>query len=188
MAKIRLTKNELLQLSIKLEKHPDNIAPAIYGGFVVSTIEDDTVMSLKKNIPNTIKAVVVIHKKTISTKKSRKKLPHIYEKTDTFFNLSRSSLLTASFFSENWDLLRVASKDKFHETYRMELLPVLFDIQKHSYDSGALMCSLSGSGSTMFCLCYENDAAKLSNKLSSKFSDCRVKILDFDNQGIKSYE
>ncbi len=187
MADVKLTKNELLQQAIKLETHPDNIAPAIYGGFVVSTVDNGVVSSIKKNIPDTVKAVVVIPKKSISTKKSRKKLPDIYEKDDSLYNLSHSSLLTASFFSENWQMLRTASQDRFHESYRMELLPMLFDIQKTAYDSGALICSLSGSGSSMFCLCHDSDAKSLSIALANKFTDCRVKLLEFDNRGIVSY-
>jgi homoserine kinase len=188
MANVKITKTQLLQLAIKIETHPDNIAPAIYGGFVVSAMDKGVVSSLKKNIPNTVKAVIIVPKKSISTKKSRKKLPSIYEKTDSIFNLSHSSLLTASFFSENWDMLKIASQDNFHERYRMELLPMLFDIQQVSYDYGALMCTLSGSGSTMFCLCYESDAPSLCLVLQNKFAECRVKVLDFDNKGIVSYE
>ncbi|OPX27087.1 MAG: homoserine kinase [Campylobacteraceae bacterium 4484_166] len=186
VANIPITKKELLNLSLKLEKHPDNIAPAVFGGFVVSIVKDEKVISIKKNMPDEVTAVVVIPNKPISTKQSRKKLPKSYTKEESIFNLSRSSLLTGAIFSENWSLLREASKDMFHEEYRIQLMPSLIDVQNTALNNGALMSTLSGSGSTIFSICYKNDAKNLESKLKHSFPKFRVRQLKFDNQGIKS--
>ena len=60
----------------------------------------------------------------------------------------------------------------------------LFSVQKVAYESGALMSTLSGSGSTFFSLVYDDDAAQIANKLNQKFPDFEVKVLDFDNNGL----
>jgi homoserine kinase len=57
-------------------------------------------------------------------------------------------------------------------------------VQKVAYESGALMSTLSGSGSTFFSMVYDEDAAMMANKMKQKFPDFSVKILDFDNNGL----
>ncbi len=57
-------------------------------------------------------------------------------------------------------MLRIASMDKFHQKYRMKQMPELFDVQKTSLNSGSLMSTLSGSGSTLFSLVYNDDAQR----------------------------
>ena len=88
-------------------------------------------------------------------------------------------------FSENWDMLKTASADVFHQQYRMKTMPELFSVQKLALESGALMSTLSGSGSTFFSLCYDKDANKMANKLKDKFPRFRVMCVDFDNIGLK---
>ena len=66
----------------------------------------------------------------------------------------------------------------------MKTLPELFAVQKVAYESGALMSTLSGSGSTFFSMVYDEDAAMISNKFRQKFPDFAVKTLDFDNDGL----
>jgi homoserine kinase len=183
-ANVELTKEKLLNLALSYEPHPDNIAPAVMGGFTVSTIENHEVKTLKKTMPNDIQAIVVIPNRPISTAQSRKTLPLKYTKEESIFNLSHSSLLTGAMFSENWDMLRVASQDVFHQQYRMKAMPELFEVQKIALESGALMSTLSGSGSTFFNLVHRSDAKMICKKLRTKFSHFNILIFDLDNDGI----
>jgi homoserine kinase len=66
----------------------------------------------------------------------------------------------------------------------MKMLPELFAVQKMAYDNGALMSTLSGSGSTFFNMVYDQDAQMLADKFKSEFTDFEVKILGFDNDGL----
>jgi homoserine kinase len=182
---IELSKEKLLNLALAYENHPDNITPAVMGGFTAATVQDNEVCFIKKSIPKHLNAVVVIPNQPISTQMSRKTLPYKYSKEDAIFNLSHASLLTAAFFSENWDLLRVASKDKFHQYYRMKQMPELFEVQKVGLRNGSLISTLSGSGSTMFNLCYKQDAKKLESVLRQKFPHFKVFTTTFDNDGVK---
>jgi len=183
-ANIRVSKRRILNHALVYEPHPDNITPAVMGGFNVATIEKNKVFSQKKHLPSYLKAVVVIPNKQMNTSKSRSTLPKSYSKDNAVYNLSHSALTVAAFFNEDWEMLKLAAQDRFHQKARMKTLPELFSVQKVAYESGALMSTLSGSGSTFFTLTYDEDAAMIANKMKQKFPDFAVKTLDFDNNGL----
>ena len=154
------------------------------GGFNVACIDNDKVYSKKRRLPNYLKAVVVVPNKTISTARSRTILPNQYKAEEAIYSLSRSAFMTSVFMSESWDLLRVASQDKLHQTRRMKAMPELFDVQKSALDNGVLMSTLSGSGSTFFNLVHRSDAKDICFKLRKAFPHFNILIFDLDNDGL----
>ncbi|QOR62309.1 homoserine kinase [Sulfurovum sp. ST-21] len=183
-AGVRYNKREILNQALRYEHHPDNITPAVMGGFNVACVEGDRVYSKKRRLPDYLNAVVVVPNRTISTAKSRTVLPKMYRKEETVYSLSRAAYMTALFMSESWDLLRIASKDKLHQARRMKMMPELFEVQKTALKHGAVMSTLSGSGSTFFNLVYEKDAQKIHSALQSRFPQFRVFTLALDNNGV----
>lgn len=181
---IEISKEKLLNLALAYENHPDNITPAVMGGFNVATVQDNEVRYIKKDMPNSLKAIVVIPNRPMSTQLSRKALPYKYSKEDTIFNISHSSLLTAAFINEDWKMLKTASLDKVHQKYRMKQMPELFDVQKTALKNGALMSTLSGSGSTLFSICFNQDAPRVEKELKKRFPHFRVLTRNFDNAGV----
>ncbi len=182
----RYNKRRILNQALEYEHHPDNITPAVMGGFNVACIDDGKVYSKKRKVPEYLRAVLVIPNKTISTAKSRNVLPDLYRTEEMIYSLSRSSFMTSLFMTESWDLLKIASKDMIHQTRRMKQLPDLFEVQKTALANGALMSTLSGSGSTFFTLCYADDAAKIHKELAKKFPKFRVFTKTLDNYGVTS--
>ncbi len=182
----RYNKRKILNLALEYEPHPDNITPAVMGGFNVACVEDKKVYSKKRKVPEYLRAVLVIPNKTISTAKSRTVLPDLYRTEEVVYSLSRSAFMTSLFMTESWDLLKIASKDKIHQTRRMKQMPELFEVQKTALSHGALMSTLSGSGSTFFTLCYADDAPKIHNALAQKFPKYRVFTKTLDNYGVTS--
>jgi len=185
-AGVKYNKRKILNLALKYEPHPDNITPAVMGGFNVACLYDSRVYSKKHRMPNYLKAVLVVPNRTISTNRSRNVLPKTYHKDEAIFSLSHAAYMTALFMSESWDQLKIAAQDKLHQDRRMEMMPELFSVQKTALDNGALMSTLSGSGSTFFTLCYEDDAKKIAESLQNAFGDFRVLICDLDNYGVLS--
>lgn len=183
-AGVKYNKRKILNFALKYEHHPDNITPAVMGGFNVACLHDGKVYSKKHRLPNYLKAVLVIPNKTISTNKSRNVLPNSYHKDEAVFTLSHAAYMTALFMSESWDQLKIAAQDKLHQDRRMAMMPELFRVQSIAMESGALMSTLSGSGSTFFNLCYEDDAKKIAKKLQNAFSEFRVIVCDLDNYGV----
>ncbi len=184
-AGVKYNKRKILNLALKYEPHPDNITPAVMGGFNVACLHDGRVYSKKHRLPNYLKAVLVVPNKTISTNRSRNVLPKSYHKDETVFSLSHAAYMTALFMSESWEQLKIAAKDKLHQDRRMSMMPELYRVQSLALDNGALMSTLSGSGSTFFTLCYEDDAKRIANILDDAFSDFRVMVHDLDNFGVK---
>jgi len=93
-------------------------------------------------------------------------------------------MLVAAFFSQNWQVLKEASKDKMHQLYRMRQMPELFEVQKTALNHGAIMSTLSGSGSSFFNMVHKDDESYLLSKLKAKFTHFKIISLNFDNNGI----
>jgi len=187
LAEIPYKKDRILNYALTYEHHPDNITPAILGGFCVAKLKKNRVYFLKKYIPNSVKAVVVIPNKPISTNQSRSTLKEEYLLKDVVTNISSASMITAAFFSEKFELLRNIVEDKIHQEGRMKSVPELFKVREIALREGALMSTLSGSGSTYFNLVYKDDAYNVYSALKSYFPEFNVKILHFDNIGVKVY-
>ncbi|MDL0087964.1 homoserine kinase [Campylobacter gastrosuis] len=183
MAGFKVDKQTILNKALIYENHPDNITPAVFGGFISAVINNNAVVFNKFEISNELKAVVVIPNKPMSTSQAREILPKSYTIKECVSNLSHAAFLTSCFGAKRYDLLRLACKDVMHEERRMNALSELFEVRKMAYENNALMSSLSGSGSSFLNIVYADDAKNLQKKLSEKFSDFRVEILDFDNDG-----
>ncbi len=183
-AGVKVSKRRILNHALVYESHPDNITPAVMGGFNAAMVEKQKVFSQQKHLPDYLKAVVVIPNKPISTAKSRTTLPRSYSKENAVFNLSHTAVTVGAFFNEDWEMLRLSTQDRFHQKVRMKMLPELFAVQKMAYDNGALMSTLSGSGSTFFNMVYDQDAEPLAQRFKAEFTDFEVKILSFDNDGL----
>ncbi|MBN1840289.1 MAG: homoserine kinase [Campylobacterales bacterium] len=185
MAGIKVNRESILNKAIVYETHPDNIAPAVFGGFTSSIVEHGKVKTLKKELSSALKVVMLIPDRPMSTAHSRTLLPKSYMMKNVVYNLSRASLLTAAFFSENWDYLRVSSKDCMHEHRRMKQMKELFEVRDIALKSGALMSTLSGSGSSFFNLVKSEDALKVATALKNSFEMFRVEIFELDNHGFQ---
>ncbi len=185
-AGVKYNKRKILNLALQYEPHPDNITPAVMGGFNVACLYNDRVYSKKHRLPNYLKAVLTIPNRTISTNRSRNVLPKSYHKDEAVFSLSHAAYMTALFMSESWDQLKIAAQDKLHQDRRMAMMPELFRVQSIAMESGALMSTLSGSGSTFFTLCYEDDAKRIASRLQKAFGEFRVIVCDLDNYGVIS--
>jgi homoserine kinase len=183
MAGYSVNKEQILNRALKLEPHPDNITPSVHGGFVASIVDNGKVIMIKKELPKEICAVMVIPNVTISTEFARGLLPKHYKITDAVFNLSHAALMSAAFMSENWEILKIAAHDRLHEEIRMGALPKLFDVRRIALENGALMSTLSGSGSSFLNLVYTKYSKKLLNALQDEFSEFRVIELELDNNG-----
>ena len=187
MAQVPYKKDKIINTALNYEPHPDNITPATIGGFCVTKLRKNRVVFLKKFIPTNLRAVIVIPNKHISTSKSRETLKTHYPLKDVVTNISSTAMITAAFFSEKFDMLRYVVEDKIHQEARMKAVPELFKIREIALREGALMSTLSGSGSTFFNLAYKDDAYSIYNTLKDNFKDFDVKILYFDNIGVKVY-
>ena len=144
----------LLSLATALEGHPDNVAPALLGGLVVSAVdhatEEERVLSLRIPTSSFPRLVIFIPESELETKEARAVLPDAVFRKDAIFNLARSSLLVGVLASGAWqnrpELLRAALHDKLHQEYRAALMPAYDCTVRAALDAGALGVTLSGAG------------------------------------------
>jgi len=152
LADAALSPEELLDLALPLEGHPDNITPALMGGLTVATLVEGKVCCVKLPVPEAIQAVAVIPDFRLSTVKARQALPPMVPRSDAVFNVGRVALFLGALQAGRLDLLRAAAKDRLHEPYRAPLVPGMPEVLAEGERAGALACFLSGAGPTLLAL------------------------------------
>lgn len=145
----KLSLKEILSLAADMEGHPDNVAPAIYGGILVSVPVDNEIKSLKILPPAGLKVIVGIPGYLLATKKSREVLPQQVSLQDAVFNLGRLALLIAALHQGDLSLLATAMEDHLHQPYRAPLIPGMKKIFAAARLAGARGVTLSGAGPTI---------------------------------------
>jgi homoserine kinase len=183
-----LADTELLEVVAELEQHPDNAAPALFGGFVVSGIIDGTIRYRRFHVPGRLKFVAIIPDFAVPTEKARALLPRQVPLADAVENLRRVALITSIFATGDFSLLRGLFEDKLHQPYRKKLIPMLDEVIAASVEAGALGGWLSGSGSSIMCLTEQKENA-VAEAMAGVFTRQRIRceshILTADNDGTR---
>ncbi|MCI1477559.1 MAG: homoserine kinase [Clostridium beijerinckii] len=182
----KFSEEELLEMAVEIEGHPDNVAPALLGGMVVAIFDENKTYYDKIDVKNGIKFISIIPNFRLSTEEARKVLPKEISLKDGVYNVSRAALMVACFSSGKYELLRYACKDAFHQNYRSKLIPGFEEVYNKSYELGALACYLSGAGPTIMAIIDEKDE-RFSNKLKEflqiKGLEWNILGLSLDNAG-----
>lgn len=153
----RLTHRQMLTMATAIEGHPDNVAPAMLGGFVTSAYDEGQVYSVKKNISDDLAFAAFIPNFKLLTEKARAALPTQVSHKDAVYNLSRAALATAAFCEGNYALLGVATKDVLHQKYRLPLIEGGDDVFELAQDLGAQAVYISGAGPTIMAVVHKDD-------------------------------
>lgn len=177
---------ELLNFATELEGHPDNVAASLYGGLVVSAQEDAQVHTVRLECPSLLSIVLAIPDFPLSTEQARGVLPGSVDFADAIYNTSRSTLLIASIVTRQFEMLRVAMKDRLHQPYRASLIPGFDDVAEAATTAGALSVALSGAGPTIAAYCLEH-TEQVAEKMQAAFKKHQIatdiKILKPDAHG-----
>ena len=118
-----LTNDQLLALAVRLEGHPDNVAPALLGGLVVAITEGDRLVCAPVPVPPGLMAAGFVPDFPMATEAARRVLPGRSTWADAVYNVGRAALLVASFATGQPDLLDVATGDRLHQPYRQAIFP-----------------------------------------------------------------
>ena len=152
-----LTRRQMLMLATAIEGHPDNVAPAMLGGFVTSAFDEGQVYSVKKDIREDLVFGAFVPNFKLLTEQARQALPGTVSHKDAVYNLSRAALATAAFCDGEYDLLHVATKDALHQKYRLPLIPGGTEVFELALDLGAYAVYLSGAGPTIMAVLHRSD-------------------------------
>ena len=168
MAKRKVSNEELLNIAASIEKHADNVTPALLGGFTACCMVKNNVIASRIKFPRDIKLVAVIPKLNISTKKAREILPKQINFKDAVFNVQRVSLLVNSFYTFDFDNIKHYLNDKLHQDYRKDFVPGFDLAMKRGIDAGALGLYLSGSGPTIMAF-YRDQGKTVADAIAEVF-------------------
>jgi homoserine kinase len=156
-----LTREQMLEIATRYEGHPDNVAPAIFGGLQVSVLSEGRVHHVDfapavKAMPS---VVVYVPEFRMPTKEARAVLPQTVSLQDAVFNLSRVGLLLAALAADRRELLREATGDRLHQRQRSSIFSALTSLIERGYQAGAIAVWLSGAGSTVAAFAANADEA-----------------------------
>ncbi|MFM7102547.1 MAG: homoserine kinase, partial [Verrucomicrobiota bacterium] len=147
-----LSRHQVFELVAGLEGHPDNAAPATYGGFTVAGLIAGGARVQRFAVPRAARFVTLIPDYEVRTSEARRLLPGSYPVADVAHALSRAALVTAAFARGDLAGLRDCFDDRVHQPYRQTLIPALGPVIEAGVRAGAVGGWLSGSGSTIICL------------------------------------
>ncbi|ANK59033.1 homoserine kinase [Loigolactobacillus backii] len=147
-----LSNEEKLQIAVRLEGHPDNVAPVIYGNFVVATFDGVQANAISAPFP-AAKALVFVPGTKLLTAKSRAVLPKQLSLRNAVATSSAANVLVAAVLRGNLQLAtQMMGRDQFHETYRRQLVPQLGKIRQVLQNEGIYGTYLSGAGPTVLTM------------------------------------
>lgn len=167
----------LLSIACEIEGHPDNITPAIVGGLVLSSQEDDgSVIYRKLNWPTEWAITVCVPDFELSTDIARSVLPKEVPIKDAIFNAQRLGMFVQAVNTKDAELMKLALKDRLHQPYRMKLVPGLDKIMDNlRHIDSVLGCVLSGAGSSILVISEKNDLDKIRGIVKDTWTDQNIK-------------
>lgn len=179
-----LDRQALFEMVCHLEGHPDNAAPAVFGGFTVAGPVDNHFPVVRFPSPPRLRFVAVIPDHEVKTSDARKLLPDKYSRQDLVHSLNRTALVTAALAAGKTELLRGLFDDRVHQPYRKAVNPLLEPILETAMGVGAIGGWLSGSGSTVICI-TDQDTDTLAATLRTAFPTAQILVLGADRRGFQ---
>ncbi|MFU0516110.1 homoserine kinase [Gardnerella sp. DNF00354] len=188
-----LNKQAIFELAAAIEGHPDNVAPAVFGGLTTSWKNGDEFHTVRYGVSKQIRATIFVPNFTLSTQMARQALPEKVPYADAVFNVSRACLLPIAFgdfgdsrdsanscvkstLSRN-DLLFTATQDAIHQPYRASLMQPTWDLVKALRDKG-FAAAISGAGSCAAVFYDEKSPATVDENNATNISEKIEKIAE----------
>ena len=176
------TPEDLLQLATDLEGHPDNVAPALFGGLTIAWEDDKGPHHKKLIVHRGVSPLELVPNFKMSTATARALQPETVPHEDAVFNVSRSALLVAA-LTQSPELLMAATEDRLHQDYRAEAMPEarkVIDLMRENGHAAVV----SGAGPSVLVLASDPaermEAAKLA---ATNFPQWRALVLAVDFKG-----
>lgn len=176
MYALGLSREELVNIAAQGEKvasgaaHADNVAPAIYGGFVI--VHKDKVISLN---PSNIGIVAVHPEIIVSTRTARAILPKKLTLSDISFNTANAAGMVVGMMNSDIKLIGESMENRVIEKVRSTLIKGYAQVKKSALDAGAAGVTISGSGPTMIAVCRMDERDKIAKAMTESFSKSHIR-------------
>lgn len=179
----------LLSIATEVEGHPDNVTPAIVGGLVITSSEDDgSIVYRKLDWPQDWHLTVCVPEYELATDISRSVLPKEVPMDDAVFNAKRLGMFIHAIHTKDAKLMKLALKDRLHQPYRMKLVPGLEKIIENlKHEENVLGCVLSGAGPSILIISEKNNLDRIKDIVRETWANLNVKAdiytLPVENNG-----
>jgi homoserine kinase len=150
---VEIDSEGLLRLATEMEGHPDNVAPALFGGLTIAWVTENGPQHKKLIVHRGVSPLVCVPESTMSTALARSLQPESVPHEDAIFNVSRSALLIAALI-QSPELLLAATEDKLHQSYRASAMPET-DALIQVLRKNGLAAVVSGAGPSLLVLCSD---------------------------------
>ncbi|HEY8502449.1 MAG TPA: homoserine kinase [Solirubrobacterales bacterium] len=181
---LALSKEEMLARATAIEGHPDNVAAAIYGGFVVCGGGGEAPVAARFDPPEGLEGIVVIPPEEVSTERAREAIPAEVPLADAVANVSAAAMLVLGLRDADLDLLARGLDDRLHQPRRRELYPRSMEIVDSARELGALGATISGAGPTVLVWTTWQDAGNVAAALEERCAGwAEVRRLPFSPLG-----
>lgn len=179
--------DEILAMASKIEGHPDNAAPALFGGLVISTVTGEGIKYIRVMPRKELKAVVAVPEFELRTADARRVLPTNISYSDAVNNTGNFGMFMTSMLTGEYSYLKYAMVDYLHQPYRMPLVPGLKEVVDKAVLNGAFGCCLSGAGPSILAFCDSNDTNKVSTIMKETWQEsgisCNTHVLEVEDKG-----
>ena len=173
---------DLLAHATALEGHPDNVAAALLGGFVISADGQAT----RFEAPTGLEAVLVVPHVSVRTAQARAALPAEVPMADAVFNVAHGALLTLGLVTGDWDLVSRGLQDRLHQPHRAPLYPRSSALAARARELGALGATISGAGPTILVWSHYEQTGGLVEALRREAGDwAAVMRVPFEGTGAR---
>jgi homoserine kinase len=175
---------DILVKAAEIEGHPDNVAAALYGGFVVCANQDGAVTATRLDPPQGVEAVVVIPHEQVPTEEARRAIPESIPLADAVANISAASELVLGIQRSDLTLIGRGLADRLHQPHRAHLYPRSMEIVQEAPRMGAIGASISGAGPTVLVWSFWQSTGGVMKELNERVRDwAEVKRVPFSPMG-----
>jgi homoserine kinase len=162
---------DVLIKAAEIEGHPDNVAAALYGGFVVCAGDGDTLTATHLDPPQGVEGVVVIPKEQVPTEEARKAIPDQVALGDAVANISAASELVLGIQRSDLTLIGRGLSDRLHQPHRAHLYPRSMEIVQEAPRMGAIGATISGAGPTVLVWTFWQSTGDVMKALNERVGD-----------------
>ncbi len=175
---------DILVKAAEMEGHADNVAAALYGGFVVCATDDGTVTATRLDPPQGVEAVVVIPHEQVPTEEARRAIPESVPVADAVANISAASELVLGIQRSDLTLIARGLSDRMHQPRRAHLYPRSMEIVAEAPRMGAIGATISGAGPAVLVWTFWQSTGGVMRELNERVGDwADVKRLPFSPMG-----
>ncbi|MCL6599998.1 MAG: homoserine kinase [Alicyclobacillus macrosporangiidus] len=174
------SRQQLLDLAVEMEGHPDNVTPALLGGAWLSVVDGRQARSFALPIPEALVFTAAVPNFPLRTEDARRVLPTAIPREDAVWNTAQAARLTLALSTGQLDLLKGGFGDRLHEPYRRRLIPGCEEVRQAAIRAGAITTTLSGAGPTLLAWCdSEGTASQVADEMTLVWREFNIECYTY---------